>query len=323
MKVTRLVGLAALAAAGCTVLPPEPADALRLRAPNLERPLSETHPPPSRPEDPVKLAVWERINADRAAAGLSAVAWDEAASRAADDFCGEQIREGTNGHFLTNGVPPYARVTFAGIFGVPTENAVSWKSSGTRFESSTVDLALSGQTNMMAEVPPADGHRRTILDPDATHVGVGYAQKHGNFRMAQEFLTRRLAELTLQRVAADPETVLVKGRTLAVFRPEFVTLAHEPSPHPLTRAEASARESYRYPIPGLAYVPVGIKSLHVVGTQTEDALHVDPSGEFSFRFTPRLPGLWTILIYAGRGRESPVPGGLAVLWVERAAARER
>ena len=27
----------------------------------------------------------------------------------------------------------------------------------------------------MEEKPPADGHRRTILDPEATHVGVGYA----------------------------------------------------------------------------------------------------------------------------------------------------
>ena len=43
--------------------------------------------------------------------------------------------------------------------------------------------------------------------------------------------------------------------------------------------------------------------------------------KFSFRFTPGLPGLWTILIYTGRGREHPLPGGLAVLWVERAPER--
>ena len=65
-------------------------------------------------------------------------------------------------------------------------------------------------------------------------------------------------------------------------------------------------------------MPEGIKSLRVVGALTEDRLHVEGSGEFSFRFTPGLPGIWTILVYTGQGREKPVPGGLAVIWVERA-----
>jgi hypothetical protein len=206
----------------------------------------------------------------------------------------------------------------AGVLGVPSENAVSWMSSGTRFDASTESLALLGEANMIAEVPPDDGHRRTILDPDATHVGVGYAQVGGNFRMAEEFSSRRMSVMSLERVADNPDTVLVKGRTLPAFRPEFVTIAREPEPRPLTRAEASARTSYRYPIPGLAYVPEGITSLRVVGALTEDRLHVETSGEFSFRFTPGLPGIWTILVYTGQGREKPLPGGLAVLWVERA-----
>ncbi len=83
-------------------------------------------------------------------------------------------------------------------------------------------------------------------------------------------MTRRLAEMTLTRVAESPTTILVEGRILSPYAFEFVTLAHESSPRPLSRAEADARTSYRYPDPQLAYVAEGRKALRVVGTDTQD-----------------------------------------------------
>ena len=289
-----------------------------LRAPDL--PLTEALPGSARPNDPVKSAVFDRINADRAGAGLPPVAWDEPAARVADRFCAEQIREGTRGHFLTDGVPPYARTAFAGIFGFQAENAVAWVSSGQEFRETSVELALAGQAEMMAEVPPEDGHRRTILDPHATHVGVGWAEEGGRFRMAQEFLTRRLGQLTLERVAQDPSTILFRGRPAPPYRVDFVTFASEESPEPLTREEANARARYAYPPPGLAFTPEGYKSMQILGTLTEDRLRLEPNGAFSFRFTPRERGLWTVTFHTSIGRERAVPGGLAVLWVDRIGA---
>jgi uncharacterized protein YkwD len=308
---------AALGWAGCAILSPgRKVDVFVVTAPDLERPLTETYPPPSQPAGAVELAVWNRINADRADAGLSPVAWDEAAARVALAFCREQVREGTSGHFLTNGVPPYARTALAGIFGVQEENAVSWTTTGEQFEEPAVDLALAGHASMMAEVPPNDGHRRTILDPQVTHVGVGWAEASGRFRMAEEFLTRHLETLTLERATRSPDTVLVRGQARDPYHPEFVTFAQEPIPPRITRSQAIARRSYAYPEAGLSYVPEGDRSMRVVGTETEDQLRVGKSGEFSFRFRPRGPGLWTIVIYTARGRERPHPGGLVVLRVE-------
>ena len=322
MKLTRLAALAVALAAGCTAVAPRNPEPGRLlvRAPLLDRPVTDVYPPPSLPEDPVKLAVFERINRDRADAGLPPVAWDDGASQVADRFCADQVKEGTRGHFLMDGMPPYARTAFAGVFAQQSENSVSWISSGPQFAQTPEQLALAGQESMLAEVPPADGHRRTILDPDATHVGVGWAQELGQFRMAQEFLTRRLAHLTLQRVAEDPNTVLFRGRVRPPYNLNFVTFAWEPSPPPLTRAEASGRESYAYPQAGLAYVPEGLKSMQVLGAMTEDRLRVEQNGDFSFRFTPSAAGLWTVSFYASTGRERARPGGLAVLWILPAAA---
>ncbi|HEX5134383.1 MAG TPA: CAP domain-containing protein, partial [Thermoanaerobaculia bacterium] len=140
-------------------------------------------PADDRPLDKVKLAVLDRINRDRAAAGLAQVLWDDAASRVADTYCANQVRERTSGHFLTNGLPPYARTAFAGVFGMQFENSVTWRTTASAFDETAAELALEAHAGMLAETPPNDGHRRTILDPAVTHVGVGYAIVGGSFRM--------------------------------------------------------------------------------------------------------------------------------------------
>jgi uncharacterized protein YkwD len=320
----RLAGLLLLAIAGCAAVAPlRQGERLVVHAPDLAHPLTENSPKPSRPEDPVKLGVFHRINADRAAAGLPPVAWDESASRVADAFCSEQVREGTRGHFTESGMPPYARTALAGIFGMGAENSVAWTSTATSFEDPPLSLALSGQADMLAEKPPNDGHRRTMLDPDATHVGVGWAQGGGRFRMSEEFLTRHLESLTLERVAKDPVTILIQGQVLSGWRFAFITVAHETAPRRLTRAQANARWRYSYPTAQIAYVQDGIKSMRVVGTNTQDVVRVGPGGDFAFRFTPGKPGLWTFVFYTAdsSGQKKPRPGGAAVLWIERASAQ--
>ena len=324
MKLARVCAAVVLLAVACAAAGPPPktqTEKLSIRWPNLQKPLVESDPSPARPDDPVKAEILSRINKDRADAKLPPVEWDEAASRVADAFAEAQIAEGTLGHYLTNGIPPYARTALAGVFGMGAENSVSWRTTGPKFKESAVELALAGQADMMREKPPYDGHRRTILDPNATHVGIGYAIKGNNFRMAQEFQIRLLSELSLQRSGDNPETVLFKGRPLPSHSLRFVTIAHEPSPRPLSKAEASARTSYTYPEPQLGYVEEGHKSMRVVGATTEDRIRENANGEFSFRFTPTSAGLWTFVFYVGEGKGKPIPGGLAVLWVEKAAAK--
>ena len=169
----------------------------------------------------------------------------------------------------------------------------------------------------MDEKPPQDGHRRTILDPDATHVGVGYALAHGRFQMSQEFLTRNLERLSLSRRDSSRVILRFEGRPVPGNRLEFVTIAREPPPALLTREEASARTSYSYPPPGLAYVPEGITMMRVAGTDTQDRLRVWSNREFSFIFAPDRAGLYTFTFFtAVRPSEPPRAGASATVWVE-------
>lgn len=266
--------------------------------------------------DPVKVAVFDRINQDRAAAGLPTVAWDDGVSRVADAFCANQIREDTYGHYLTDGLPPYARTSFAGVFGMQFENSVTWKTTGSFFDDPAETLALEGHASMLAEKPPYDGHRRTILDPDATHVGVGYALSRGEFRMAQEFLVRHLAWLRLQQLSPTSAVVVVRGSPVAGRRLQFVSIGWEPVPRELTRAEANGRTSYSYPKIEEAFVREGNRMLKIVGATTTDRIRFGWNRDFAFRFAPGRPGLWTLTFHTSALREERiVPGGVATLWV--------
>ena len=295
--------------------PPRP---LRLRLPDLSSPLVDVVPPANaQPVDPVKAVVLARINRDRAAAGIPPVRWDEAASRIADAFCRQQIRERTNGHFLMDGVPPYARTGLFGVFGAQSENSATWITSAKSFREGPQQLAIEGHEGMMGERPPADGHRRTILDPDATHVGVGYAQEAGRFQMAQEFMTRNLDRLAVSLRGRSPLLLRFEGKPAPNWQLEFVTIAREPLPAPLTREEANGRTSYSYPKPSVGLVAEGNTRMRVSEVDTQARIRVRANGEFSFNFEPERPGLYTFVFYtAGRASEPPRPGGSATLWVE-------
>jgi uncharacterized protein YkwD len=317
-RLTPAILLLAAACAGNGAVEPA-APPLTIVAPRLDAPLFEEFPPSGAlPEDPVKAAVFERINRDRLAEGLPPVLWDEAASRVADAFCRNQIRENTTGHFLTDGVAPYARTALAGVFGMQYENSVTWKTTGSSFQDAAKDLALSGHEEMLAEKPPYDGHRRTILDPNATHVGVGYDIRGGEFRMAQEFLTRHLAWMRIERVTPRSATVIVSGKPLDGRRLFFVTVGWEPPPSPLTREAASRRMSYSYPTPVEAFVKEGIVDMRIVGAVTSDRIRFKRDGSFELRFTPGRPGLWTLVFQTTPVREQQSSSGaVAVLWVDR------
>lgn len=291
---------------------------LRVRAPDLSRPLSEILPAPEPPREPVRARVFERINADRAAAGVAPVAWDESAARVAEAFCRQQVAERSRGHFLMNGIPPYARTAFAGIFGLQSENSVSWITTAPEFSEPAVKLALDGEEQMMAERPPRDGHRQTILDPDATHVGVGWALERGRFQLAEEFLARRLERLTLSLPDRRHAAVRFEGKPASGERLRFVVVAREAEPVPLSRAEASARTSYAYPPSYIAYIPEGTTLMRVAGLPNDDRLRIGDGREFSFLFSADRPGLYTLTFYVSRTSENPRAGGSATLWVERA-----
>jgi len=123
----------------------------------------------------LRKQLLDLVNTERLQAGLSALQLDDLACKVANDHA----RDMANGRFLSHwgsdGRKFYHRYSFAGGTDAAQENA----SAADNIQSVTptsVALDLRDMhVSMLEEVPPDDGHRKTILFPHHTHVGFGIA----------------------------------------------------------------------------------------------------------------------------------------------------
>jgi uncharacterized protein YkwD len=196
-----------------------------------------------------KAALLARINAERAVAGAPPVAVDLVAAKAGDAFCLDAARTGVMGHWDLAGRAPYDRYADAGGVDWHAENSGGTSRRGGVFHpDELVGLLLEAHGRMMAEKPPDDGHRRTILDPLWTHVGLGVALEGGEFRMTEEFTRHRAVwiEAPAGRVRAG-RTVPVNVQLPSGWNLAAVDVAYERFPRPLTAQEIRKRDSYSFP----------------------------------------------------------------------------
>lgn len=255
------------------------------------------------PGQDAKAALLARINADRAAAGVPPLAWDAVAAKAGDAFCLDAARTGIMGHWDLAGRAPYDRFADAGGVDWHGENFSGTSHTGSTYSPhELVGLLLEAHGRMMAEKPPDDGHRRAVLDPDWTHVGIGVALEGGEFRMTEEF-TRHVAEW-IEAPASHVEagrTVSVdlqlpKGWTLAA-----VEVAHERFPRPLTQKEIRRRGVYAVPPASQTLLPRLAPPFHYAdGSKGE----VDAAGGLVRARIPLVsgPGSYWVLVFAAPGR---------------------
>src|SRR5260221_10612312 len=138
----------------------------------------------------LRMSMLRLITRDRKQRGLRPVDIDLRRSTAADSYCRAQIRNRTTGHFTTDGVAPYMRYSFAGGNDAVSENAAAWSANYNFDAKALYEMMRSAEDSMMREGGPHDGHRKTILDPYATHVAIGLAWEGGGVRITQEVIPR-------------------------------------------------------------------------------------------------------------------------------------
>jgi len=259
-------------------------------------------PSPGSPHATAKRQVLERINAARRDAGLAPVAWDGALERTGDAFCARLVGEFATGHVLADDVPPYLRYVLAGGDGYHRQNVGSFNSSAAIDPAALDAIAVTLLDRMLAERPPDDGHRETILDPLATHLGVGVASDEGSVRVSHEFAVRRLVDWRPPPTAARPQTVVTLAGAVA---PPLEVAAIEVlwQPLPAERAaDAPPVRSYGYP-PGRAMFSASVQRSVRLGEAQVDVLETDTSGRFTFSWrTGPHEGVELVVVWAGRRR---------------------
>lgn len=262
--------------------------------------------------------VLRLINRDRALYNLPPVELDPQASSIGDDYCRTQIANGTTGHYTTDGVPPYARYSFAGGNDAVSENAAAWSATYNFSDRALYEMVGRSQDAMMAEMPPADGHKRTMLDPHATHVGIGMAWEGGEFRLVQEFIRRYVSwTRELPRNARVDQTVMFAGTPLPGVAIEGITVHHERLPAPLAATTASAISNYSLPDKRREYTP-RVRSANGIALARRGDFSVRADGSFSFivPFTDG-PGLYTVVVWVKKdGQRTAFPASNVSIRVE-------
>ena len=246
----------------------------------------------------LRAEMLRMINHDRQRFGLRPLELDPDASAVADIYCKQQIRNRTSGHFTLDGQTPYMRYSFAGGNDGLSENAAAWSANFGFSDRALLEMMRRSQEAMMAETAPHDGHRKSILDPHATHVGIGLAWEGGEFRIAQEFI-RRYVEWgrPLSRRASAGERLLFSGRPKRGYEIEAITVHHEPFPQPLSVAAANAIVTYSLPAGRREYLPrLTTKQEYVDGRRGDFQVADDGTFAFAVPF-PDGPGIYTVVVW--------------------------
>jgi hypothetical protein len=253
----------------------------------------------------MKRKLVEVINRDRKAAGLRAVEFSEEYSSAADVHCREMVERGYVSHWNLKGWKPYLRYTELGIRDYTAENIWSLWDSAFHETTATVEAAmLAGHQSFMAQIPPMDAHKRNILNPHHTHVGIGVAYDARGLRLLELFGAgyAELKPLPV-RVRLDAN-MFVEGR---VSKPGFeiaaISIYYELLPAPMSIDQLRQTLSYGLPAEEqtLTVWRGGFPPIGNTGSVVETNL--GRGFRAPIRFWKKLPGVYTVSIWVRQSGE--------------------
>ncbi len=266
----------------------------------------------------LRLRLVEAINADRGAAGVKPVSYSSELSRAGDAHCAEMLREGYMSHWNLAGWKPYVRYSQAGIRDSTSENL--WSIRQPNFGSSAEEVWAGiheGHRRFMAEQPPNDGHRKSILDPRHQTVGIGIAHGPAGLRMMELFAARaaELESLPARARLRDDLAVrgIVRGAGLSLFA---IVIYYEPLPIPPSKLALQTSGAYGLPSEEWVERPLLGDTLYSDGTQ--GTVLVSANGRFvaPLRFWKNKPGIYTVTVWVREGRGKAFIGAMTSILVE-------
>ncbi len=247
----------------------------------------------------LKLEVLDLINENRARHGMSALKLDILASRVASKTASEASKGDYYGHWNLRGEKPYHRYAFAGGMDHVMENASMIQGGGPMTKDYRQVLSFIKRTHMMMynETPPNDGHRRNILLPSHTHVGLGFSMIENRFRYYELFIDRYLDFDAVPAAVKAGEKATVSGTvTVPGYGVFFATVYYEPFPEPMTPSQ----------IRGMGGYPdfTNARAANLPYWQID---YDDASRKFSFNFPTARPGLYYVHIYIKKGHTGKEP----------------
>ncbi len=242
------------------------------------------------------------VNEERAVAKVQELKADELATRIATNHATEMAMQEFVSHWGRDGLKPYHRYSFAGGTDSTQENVSAadntWSNKLSDLKQDTSYLHL----RMYQETPPNDGHRKTILAPQHTHVGFGIALNKLHLRIVELFVARYVEVKPVARVMKPGANFLFAARMLKREHIlNHVEVFYEPLPKPPELSWLSEQRSYALPDHSRNLRPK-VQPPYTYADRTRGEVDMQLDGSFRVPVTlfHDKPGIYTIVAWVKR-----------------------
>ena len=252
----------------------------------------------------IRANLLEMINEERAVEKVRPVAVDELATQVATKHAIEMAREEFASHWSRDGLKPYHRYSFAGGTHATQENVSAddstWSMKVDQLKQDTAYLNV----RLYQEKPPYDGHRRTILAPQHTHVGIGLAVEQLRLRMVELFVARHVEVAPMSRDAKPGAEISFRGKILTRDHVlNNLELFYEPLPKAPELSWLRQTRAYALPQDSRVLRPKVLPPM-VYADRKPGVVDVSACGGFSspVRLFSKEPGIYTIVTWIRNSR---------------------
>jgi uncharacterized protein YkwD len=239
------------------------------------------------------------VNEERVVEKVPPLAPDDLATEVANKHAIDLATREFASHWGSDGLKAYHRYSFAGGTHATQENVSSadntWSTKPLDLKQDTAYLHV----RLYNEKPPNDGHRRTILAPQHTHVGFGLAVEQLRLRMVELFVAKHVTVENLKREANPGSTITFSGKILnSDHLLNNIEVFYEPLPSPPELSWLRQPRSYSLPADSRTLRP-RLLPPYTYPDRTTGIVQVWPSGSFTspIKLYKSEPGIYTIVTW--------------------------
>jgi len=247
----------------------------------------------------IRKNLLEMINEERDVEKVPLVELDDLATEVATKHAVDLVTNEFLGHWGSDGLKPYHRYSAAGGTHATEENVSSadgiWSTKDKDLKQETAYLHV----RMYQEKPPHDGHRRTILAPQHTHVGIGLAVQSLRLRMVELFVAKYVDVKPIKREAKPGSQLSFAGKIVRQgYLFNSIEVFYEPLPARPEIEWLRQPRSYALPNESRDLRPrVPPPFLYPDGTEGVVEVYADKSFQAPVRLFKDKPGIYTIVVW--------------------------
>lgn len=252
----------------------------------------------------IRANLLEMINEERAVEKVRPLEVDELATQVATKHAIEMAREEFASHWGRDGLKPYHRYSFAGGTHATQENVSAADSTWSMKVDQLKQDAAYLHVRLYQEKPPYDGHRRTILAPQHTHVGIGLAVEQLRLRLVELFVAKHVEVAPMSREAKPGDEIRLRGKILTRDHElNNLEVFYEPLPKAPELSWLRQTRAYALPQESRVLRPRLLPPL-MYADKRPGTVNVSPGGGFNSPITlfSKEPGIYTIVAWIRHGK---------------------